>query len=258
MLKPSDVVVDIGGWACPFNRADYVVDACSYDTRGFYRTFGGPPSQGGAVEHFTRDTWIERDICSREPLPFKDKAIDFVICSHVLEDLRDPLWVCGEMIRIARRGYVEVPSRLAESCRGWEHPRTAGLSHHRWFVEISGHQIQFLMKYHFSSLRRYSFPPSFLDRVTPEQKVATLFWEESFDYSERMVHGFDQQRAEQQRFINSVRPRTRVATFSLGASEIALSVTSRAARKLARAWASLASRGLRQPSSRVEEPSADR
>jgi len=33
------------------------------------------------------------------------------------------------MIRIAKTGYIEVPSRLSETCRGHE-PGIAGLSHH--------------------------------------------------------------------------------------------------------------------------------
>ena len=26
-LRPTDVVLDIGGWACPFNWANYILDA---------------------------------------------------------------------------------------------------------------------------------------------------------------------------------------------------------------------------------------
>ena len=102
MLKPTDVVLDIGGWACPFNRANYVMDAGPFATRGYYRTVGLPGSQGGDREHFTEGTWIQRDICSKEPYPFADKSLDFVICSHTLEDIRDPLWVCREMVRIGK------------------------------------------------------------------------------------------------------------------------------------------------------------
>jgi hypothetical protein len=113
-LAPHDVVLDIGGWGRPFNRANYVLDQEPYETRGFMRL----PAQGGEREHFTRDTWIQRDICTHQPYPFGDQAIDFVICSHTLEDVRDPLFVCSEMVRIAKAGYLEVPSRVAESWRG--------------------------------------------------------------------------------------------------------------------------------------------
>jgi hypothetical protein len=50
-LQPSDVVLDIGGWAHPFNRANYVIDAAPYETRGYYnRTFAKKqalPAAGG-------------------------------------------------------------------------------------------------------------------------------------------------------------------------------------------------------------------
>ena len=86
MLKASDLVFDIGGWAHPFNRANYVMDAEPYETRGYYnRTFArnSPyPPIGGTVEHFTERTWIRRDICEKTPFPFRDKELDYVICSH--------------------------------------------------------------------------------------------------------------------------------------------------------------------------------
>jgi hypothetical protein len=112
-LSPADTVLDIGGWARPFNRANFVIDAEPYETRGYYGP--GLPAQGGPQEYFSKQSWCQRDICSRVPYPFADKSIDFVICSHVLEDIRDPLWVCAEMVRIGKRGYIEVPSRVAES-----------------------------------------------------------------------------------------------------------------------------------------------
>ena len=35
-LSERDVVLDVGGWACPFNRANIVIDAEPYETRGYY------------------------------------------------------------------------------------------------------------------------------------------------------------------------------------------------------------------------------
>src|SRR3954464_6299523 len=86
-LRPDDVVLDIGAWGRPFTRADWVMDLEPYETRGLYGRHGPAP------ERFSADTWIRRDICAVEPYPFADKQIDFVVCSHTLEDVRDPLRV---------------------------------------------------------------------------------------------------------------------------------------------------------------------
>ncbi len=205
-VGPTDVVLDIGGWACPFNRADHVVDAEPYETRGYYKTVGLFGSQGGDVERFTADRWHRLDICA-DPLPFRDKEIDFVICSHVLEDIRDPLWVCAEMVRVAKRGYVEVPSRAAETCRGWESDRIAGLSHHRWLIDIDEPtaQVRFTQKYHMIHAdRRFNLPPSFLRRLPEERKVSWLFWENGFKFSEVSIHGLDNIAAELEQFARGL------------------------------------------------------
>jgi hypothetical protein len=218
-LKPADVVLDIGGWAHPFNRAQYVIDCEPYETRGYYnRTFAknNPfPPIGGTVEYFDRSTWIQRDICDKTPFPFGDKEIDFVVCSHTLEDIRDPLWVCAEMIRVAKAGYVEIPSRVWESCRGHE-PGISGLSHHRWLIDIRGNSIRFLQKLHRIHNWRYSLPKSVLRKLSEEESVQWLFWEDSFAYSEEILHG-DAQLQELESFVNRVRayPRALTATASL-------------------------------------------
>ena len=206
-LKPSDVVLDIGGWAHPFNRANYVMDAEAYETRGYYnRTFArnNPyPPLGGTKEYFTKDTWIMRDICDKTPYPFEDKSIDYVICSHTLEDIRDPLFVCSEMIRIAKAGYVEVPSRIWESCRF--SPGMSGLSHHRWLIDIEEGGLRFLQKFHRIHSLRYSLPGSLLRKMSEQEKVSWLFWRDSFEYAETTLHG-DAQTEELERFVRSVRP----------------------------------------------------
>lgn len=202
MLRAADVVLDIGGWARPFNRADYVMDQEPYATRGYY----GLPPQGGGHQRFTAERWVQRDICAREPFPFSAKELDFVICSHTLEDVRDPLWVCAEMVRIAKAGYLEVPSRIAESSRGIE-PGQAGWSHHRWLIETAGDEVRFLMKYHkIHSDWRLSFPRSFFRRLSEERQILWLFWNDTFRFSEITLHGQDAIHAELLRFVQSVHP----------------------------------------------------
>lgn len=212
LIHPDDVVLDIGGWARPFNRADYVLDVEPYETRGYLKR----TPQGGDRERFTKQSWIQRDICDKKPFPFADKAVDFVICSHTLEDIRDPLWVCSEMIRVAKRGYIEVPSRIAESCRGIE-PGIVGWSHHRWLIDIAGERIQFLMKYHtIHGHWRLSLPAIHFKSLPEERQVQWLFWDDSFEASEKIIHGGDNIVAELEGFVASNRryPRWRTTTDS--------------------------------------------
>jgi hypothetical protein len=206
-LDPADQVLDVGGWACPFNRAQWILDAQPFETRGFYRTFGGKPSQGGDQEWFTRDTWIQRDMCDRTPWPFSNRQFDFVICSHTLEDVRDPLWVCSEMIRVGKRGYIEVPSRAFESSLGMERPNQAGLSHHRWLIDIRGDEIAFLPKLHMiHSHWRFALPRSYGRSLSAESSVQWLWWKSEFTFHEVMHHGMEALEHELEEYVRRTYP----------------------------------------------------
>lgn len=194
MLSDDDRVLDVGGWACPFNRADWILDVEPYETRGFYEKVGLPKSQAGERERFAKATWVQRDICDRKPWPFADKEFDFVICSHTLEDVRDPLFVCSELSRVAKRGYIETPSRLEESCLGsGDIDRMVGYSHHRWFVENKGSHVVFTQKYHtIHALPELHFPKSFWDSLTEDERHNWFFWEGGLTCEELVLHGQDE------------------------------------------------------------------
>jgi len=66
-------------------------------------------------------------------LPFKDKSFDYAITSHILEHVDDPHRFIGELMRVARAGYIETPSELGESIFGWPF--------HRWIVRIESDTI---------------------------------------------------------------------------------------------------------------------
>lgn len=203
-IKPDDIVLDVGGWACPFNRANWVIDAGAFETRGYYEKIGMPKSQGGEKEYFNKETWVQRDFCDREPWPFNDNFFDFSICSHTLEDIRDPLYVCSELIRVSKRGYIEVPSRLIESCRGLESDALVGLSHHRWLVDITDNHVEFLMKYHMIHQEfQLSFPPSFAKKISPDETIAFLFWDEEFYFHEKRIDGLEKIREELSLFVSA-------------------------------------------------------
>ena len=172
-------VLDVGGWAAPLARADWVIDLMPYETRGLYGERDPEP------ERFTGETWVVRDICDREPWPFDDGQFDFVVCAHTLEDVRDPVWVCSELQRVARAGYIEVPSRLEEQTWGVQGP-WVGWGHHHWLIEIEGETVEFIFKPHLLGLEDNHFPAGFADTLSPEERVELLWWEDSFTARERI------------------------------------------------------------------------
>jgi len=150
-IKPGDLVLDVGGGLRPLNRADYVIDFLAWDQRAqadpYHKDIWPDP-------HFSRDEWVQWDLCSHDPWPFKDKHFDFAVCKQTLEDLRDPVWVCREMMRVAKRGYIETPNRVVESMPGIERSRYSGYSHHHWLCELTDSGIEFLFKH--AQLHAYS------------------------------------------------------------------------------------------------------
>jgi hypothetical protein len=181
-LDDDQVVLDIGAWAKPLTRADWIVDLMPYESRGL---LGG---EGGGPERFSAETWLVRDICAREPLPFGDDEIDFAICSHTLEDVRDPIWVCSELGRVAKAGYVEVPSRLEEQCYGVNGP-WVGWSHHRWLVDLVDGVFEFVAKPGMLEGRAdLQFPSWVREVLSPEDRVVTHFWEGQLTCRERIFY----------------------------------------------------------------------
>lgn len=185
-LGPESLVLDVGGGARPFRRADWVIDAIGHDERGQLGWTGD-----GEGERFGPATWVQRDICAREPWPFEDGQFDFAVCSHTLEDVRDPVWVAAELQRVAAAGYVEVPSLREELTYGIQGP-WVGWGHHRWLVSIESTRIEFLFKHHVVNRRGSHLPAGSMDGVAPEDRVQTLWWEAHFQARERFVWRADE------------------------------------------------------------------
>ncbi|MGM5033849.1 class I SAM-dependent methyltransferase [Tardiphaga sp. 803_E3_N1_3] len=113
-IQEGDLVLDVGSGGWPFRRADHLADKF-------------PDHTTHRMEAMVRDgrTFFEVDI---ENLPFKDKEYDFVFCSHVMEHLDNPGQAMRELMRVAKRGYLEVPTRLSDVMFNF----TRLKDHHRW------------------------------------------------------------------------------------------------------------------------------
>ena len=182
-LSDDDLVLDVGGWAAPFNRADWMLDLMPHATRGALV----PGGYGPGPERFDAERWVTRDICDREPWPFANGQFAFALCVTTLEDVRDPVWVCSELARVARAGYVEVPSLWEELAYGIQGPYL-GHDHHRWICAIEDGGLVFTHKPH-SIHKDWSLrvlPSWRAERMTVEDHLQGLFWEGDLPARERV------------------------------------------------------------------------
>lgn len=180
-LAADALVLDVGGGARPFPRADWVLDLMPYERRG-QLGWDGDASE----ERFSPESWVQRDVCDRTPWPFADREFDFAVCSHTLEDVRDPVWVASELQRVAAAGYIEVPSLNEELTYGIQGP-WVGWGHHHWLVIALTDGIEFVFKHHVVNRRGSHLPDRAMAGAPVEHRVQTLWWEGSFTARERFI-----------------------------------------------------------------------
>ncbi len=117
------VVLDIGSGHNPHPRANILMDKYLFDDT---------ERSGQKIVLPSSKHIVVGDAVS---MPFKDKAIDFIVCSHVAEHIDNVDSFCKESNRVGLRGYIETPSRFAETIR---HP-----PNHRWIIEKKNKTLTF-------------------------------------------------------------------------------------------------------------------
>ena len=118
-ICPGDFVLEIGSGHNPKPRANVLCDKFIEDDE----------QRGGGIV-------ADRPLVAADGqyLPFADSAFDYVICSHVLEHVEEPALLIAELMRVAKRGYIETPSEIAERIYGWPY--------HHWVVnKIDGRLV---------------------------------------------------------------------------------------------------------------------
>ncbi len=117
LANPKYIVVDLGGCANPWcdDLVDYYVDVVGNKDRLIK----------GDLQN--EDTWVQ--IAAVKP--------DFFICTHTLEDIRDPQFVLSQAHKFFSAGFVSMPNKHQELSRGMESWRYPGWCHHRWIFSCS-------------------------------------------------------------------------------------------------------------------------
>jgi uncharacterized protein YbaR (Trm112 family) len=117
-IGPDDLVLDVGSGHSPHPRSDVLCD----------RYIEDDTERGGAIR-------ADRPliVADGHNLPFKDGAFDYIIASHIIEHMDDPVRFCQELARVARRGFIASPTELAEHMFHW--------SFHKWYVNKLGNRL---------------------------------------------------------------------------------------------------------------------
>jgi len=130
-IEPGQRVLDIGSGGSPFPYATVLTD----------RFVDNSPSRREPLVT-TNTPFVVSDIYE---LPFRDKSLDFVYCSHVLQGVEDPLAACREIMRVGQRGYIETPTFGKDTLFAWARgPQTwhvVAIGHHLCFFEYSDRQL---------------------------------------------------------------------------------------------------------------------
>lgn len=119
-------VIDVGGRYNPWadEHTDAYVD--------LFPTAAGDDKKVFVGNICTDEVWeeIEREVERHGPF-------EFSICTHVLEDVRDPFFVARRLARISRAGFVSVPTKHSE-LSNVESRFYLGYCHHRWIFTVRG------------------------------------------------------------------------------------------------------------------------
>ncbi len=169
-IKNGNKVLDFGSGYDPYPRANVLVDA--YEDN-IYR---GP---GLDLKKDSRLIMI-RD---GDKLPFADKAFDFVIASHTFQYLSNVPLYCKEIIRVGKAGYIEAPTRVADSI--------FGMPTNKWHVYLWKDTIIFEpyrrppLGDFFHSLYKTCEDFRKTYEGNKQKFILSYFWENSFKYEVR-------------------------------------------------------------------------
>jgi hypothetical protein len=109
----------------------------------------------------------------------KNGKFDFCICTHTLEDIRNPLFVTKQISLIAKEGYVSFPSKHKELSRFEYGPHAyRGYIHHRWIFTIKNNILKGYPK-----LNLIEFLPE-LDRIADlnkDKSDQSFYWKDNIE-----------------------------------------------------------------------------
>lgn len=172
-INKNGLVLDVGSGDKPFWRADVIIDKYLNDNQ---------QRNSGPVILDNKKLFIKADV---EELPFKDKVFDFVFCSHLLEHVENPDKAIKELMRVSKRGYIEVPNIILDMLKPFPS--------HLWFCEYEDKTLIFNQKenrndLYFKNIKKFGdlfFNKSIFQYILAKNYKSifiSLYWENSINF----------------------------------------------------------------------------
>jgi len=129
-------------------------------------------------------------IYPNEKLPFKDKEFDYVILSHVLEHVTNILEFTKEVERIAKAGYIELPTKLADNLVIGCDEKDIG---HKWWLEFddTNYKLKYVKK--LDVIQKFLSVGSIhkFQKFFEDSLILQLYWENTIDLTEGEPYKID-------------------------------------------------------------------
>lgn len=116
-------------------------------------------------------------------LPFKDKEFDYVILSHVMEHVENLLEFKQEVERIAKAGYIELPTKLNDNLVFGCDDELG----HKWWFEYDDDLKKLLYTKKIDALEKFLSVGSIwkFQHYFEDSFLLQLYWENTIDLKER-------------------------------------------------------------------------
>ena len=115
---------------------------------------------------------------TEKKLPFKDKEFDFVVASHVMEHVEDVDFFIKELVRVSKKGYIELPTILEDNLV------FENKNDHLWHMDFDDVENKLLI-----SKKVQYFEPVLtvatikkLNKVFRSSLVLEFIWEDTINY----------------------------------------------------------------------------
>ena len=155
--NPDWKILDIG---CGYNANKYANTVCDVqDLSKFYQD----------------KKFIQLD---GKKLPFQDNVFDFVVASHVMEHVEDVNFFISELERVAKKGYIELPTKLEDNLV-FENKKD-----HLWHMDFDDDDLKLLISkkiQYFEPILTVSTIKK-LDEIFRRSLILELYWENKIDY----------------------------------------------------------------------------